>query len=64
MQADPDFRQQAMTALDPDYIMVSAQDTRQLIEDLVAAPNEDLEFLNRLRDRYGLPAGEIGGTRN
>jgi tripartite-type tricarboxylate transporter receptor subunit TctC len=55
MQDDPDFRQQAKTAIDPDYVMMSAQDTRRLIEDLVAAPNEDLEFLNRLRDKYGLP---------
>ncbi|MEA2988986.1 MAG: hypothetical protein QOG83_1697 [Alphaproteobacteria bacterium] len=59
MQADPEFQQQARTAIDPDYVMMSAADTKQLIDDLVAAPNEDLEFLNRLRNKYGLPSGEV-----
>jgi tripartite-type tricarboxylate transporter receptor subunit TctC len=55
MQRDPEFQQQAKTALDPDYVMMSAEDTRHLIEDLVATSEEDLEFLNRLRSKYGLP---------
>jgi len=61
MQADPEFRQQAKTALDPDYVMMSAAETKQLIDDLLAMPNEDLEFLNRLRNKYGLPSGDIVG---
>ncbi len=60
MQADPEFRQQAKSALDPDYVVMSAEETRALIADLVAAPAADLEFLNRLRDKHGLPAGESG----
>jgi hypothetical protein len=61
MQDDPEFRQEAKTAIDPDYVMMSAQETKQLIEDLVATPHEDLEFLNRLRNKYGLPAGDLAG---
>ena len=61
MQADPDFRQQAKTALDPDYVMMSAAETKQLIDDLLAMSNEDLEFLNRLRNKYGLPSGDLVG---
>jgi hypothetical protein len=61
MQADPEFQQQAKTALDPDYVMMSALEAKQLIDDLVAMPNEDLEFLNRLRSKYGLPSGDIVG---
>jgi hypothetical protein len=30
-----------------------------LIEDLVAIPDEDLEFLNRLRNKYGLSSGDL-----
>jgi hypothetical protein len=61
MQADPEFRQQAKTAIDPDYVMMSELETKGLIEDLVAIPDEDLEFLNRLRNKYGLPSGELTG---
>jgi hypothetical protein len=57
MQDDPEFRQLARQAIDPDYVMMSAADTRNLIEDLVATPAEALEFINRLRHKYGLPAG-------
>jgi len=57
MQDDPEFRELARKAIDPDYVMMSAADTRNLIEDLVATPAEALEFINRLRHKYGLPAG-------
>jgi tripartite-type tricarboxylate transporter receptor subunit TctC len=57
MQDDPEFRQLAKAAIDPDYVMMSAADTRNLIEDLVATPAEALELLNRLRHKYGLPSG-------
>ncbi len=61
MQNDPEFQQQARSALDPDYVMMSAADTGQLIRDLVATPEADLEFLNRLRIKYGLPSGDVSG---
>ncbi len=61
MQDDPEWRQQAKAALDPDYVMMSAEETRQLVNDLVATADEDLEFLNRLRSRYGLPSGDPMG---
>jgi hypothetical protein len=40
---------------------MSAAETKQLIEDLVSTSDENLEFLARLRNKYGLPAGEAGG---
>jgi len=56
MLRDPEFQQQAKTAIDPDYVMMSADETNELIAELVAMPDEDLEFLNRLRNKYGLPS--------
>ena len=47
--------------LDPDYVMMSAEETKQLIDALAATPNENLEFLNRLRNKYGLPSGDLVG---
>ena len=61
MQDDPDWQQQAKAAIDPDYVMMTAEDTRQLVSDLVATADEDLEFLNRLRSKYGLPSGDPMG---
>jgi tripartite-type tricarboxylate transporter receptor subunit TctC len=61
MQDDPDWQQQAKAALDPDYVMMSAEETRQLVSDLVATADEDLDVLNRLRSKYGLPAGDPMG---
>ena len=61
MQDDPDFREQARTTIDPDYIIMSGAETKQLIDRLAATTDEDLEFLNRLRAKYGLPSGEIAG---
>jgi tripartite-type tricarboxylate transporter receptor subunit TctC len=61
MQDDPEFRQQARSSLDPDYVMMSAADIRGLIEGLMATPDEDLEFIGRLREKHALPSGESGG---
>ena len=60
MQDDPEFKQLAKAAIDPDYVMMSALDTKRLIDDLVATPEEALELINRLRHKYGLPSGETG----
>jgi len=40
--------------------MMSALDTKHLIDDLVGTPEEALELVNRLRHKYGLPSGETG----
>jgi len=61
MQDDPEWRQQAVATLDRDYVMMSAEETGALINDLVATPDENLEFLNRLRTKYGLPSGDLMG---
>jgi tripartite-type tricarboxylate transporter receptor subunit TctC len=61
MQDDPDWQQQAKATIDPDYVMMSAEETRQLVSDLVATADEDLDFLNRLRSKYGLPSGDPMG---
>ena len=57
MQADPEFKALAKSTIDPDYVMMSAGDTRNLIEDLVATPPEALELINALRRKYGPPSG-------
>src|SRR5581483_10988341 len=54
MQDDPEFKQQAKTVLDPDYAMMSAEDTRQLVADIMTTAKEDVAFLNQLRSKYGL----------
>ena len=61
MQSDPEFVREARTAIDPDYVMMSAQETASLIADLAGTPGQDLEFLNQLRNKYGLPSGNVGG---
>jgi tripartite-type tricarboxylate transporter receptor subunit TctC len=61
MQNDPEFVREARAAIDPDYVMMTAQETASLIADLAETPNQDLEFLNRLRNKYGLPSGSVGG---
>jgi len=61
MQDDPEWRQQAMATLDRDYVMMSAEETSALISDLVATTDDNLEFLNRLRNKYGLPSGDLIG---
>ncbi|HEY7299539.1 MAG TPA: hypothetical protein VH684_16660 [Xanthobacteraceae bacterium] len=61
MQNDPEFVREARTAIDPDYVMMSAQETASLIADLAETPNQDLEFLNRLRNKYGLPSSTASG---
>lgn len=60
MEADPEFKQLARTAIDPDYIMMSGTDTRRLIGEVVDTPGEALELINRLLRKYGLPSGEAG----
>jgi tripartite-type tricarboxylate transporter receptor subunit TctC len=61
MQDDPDFREQAKTALDPDYAMMSAEDTKQLITNVMSTSEQDLIFLNGLRDKYNLQSD--GGAK-
>jgi tripartite-type tricarboxylate transporter receptor subunit TctC len=61
MQRDPEWQQQAKAAFDPHFVMMSTEETRQLVADLVATAEEDLEFLNRLRNKYGLPSGDPVG---
>jgi putative tricarboxylic transport membrane protein len=60
MQGDPEFRELARTAIDPDYALTTAADTKQLIDGLMASSAETLEFINALRNKYGLPSGEGG----
>ena len=57
MQDDPEFKELARKAIDPDYVMMPAADTRNLIDALVATPAQALELINRLRHKYGLPSG-------
>jgi tripartite-type tricarboxylate transporter receptor subunit TctC len=54
MQDDPDFQEKARTALDPDYEMMSAEDTRQLVAAVMGTSDQDREFLAQLREKHGL----------
>jgi hypothetical protein len=54
MQKDPDFQEKAKTALDPDYEMMSAEDTHHLISDVMQTSDKDRDFLLYLRNKYGL----------
>jgi tripartite-type tricarboxylate transporter receptor subunit TctC len=54
MQQDPEFQEKARVALDPDYEMMSAEDTRQLVAAVMATSDQDREFLAQLRDKHGL----------
>ena len=54
MQDDPEFQEKARTALDPDYEMMSAEDTRQLVAAVMATSDQDRDFLTQLREKHGL----------
>jgi tripartite-type tricarboxylate transporter receptor subunit TctC len=54
MQDDPEFQEKARLALDPDYEMMSADDTRQLVAAVMGTSDKDREFLGELRERHGL----------
>jgi tripartite-type tricarboxylate transporter receptor subunit TctC len=54
MQDDPDFQDKAKVALDPDYAMMSAEDTRQLVSDVMRTTDADRQYLGLLRDKHGL----------
>lgn len=54
MQADLDFQEKAKIALDPDYQMMSAEDTRQLVVAVMGTSDKDREYLSYLRDKHGL----------
>jgi tripartite-type tricarboxylate transporter receptor subunit TctC len=56
MQDDPEFQEKARTALDPDYEMMSAEDTRQLVAAVMATSDQDRDFMSELRERHGLPS--------
>src|SRR3954454_14020237 len=54
MQADPEFQERAKVALDPDYEMMSASDTKTLVSAVMATTDADREYLGYLRDKHGL----------
>lgn len=58
MADDPDFKKAAAVQLDADYVLMPAADVERIIRDMKATPEEDLGFLIRLRDKFGLPVPE------
>lgn len=54
MQEDPDFQEKARIVLDPDYVMMSAEDTQQLVTDVMQTSDADRAYLGLLRDKHGL----------
>jgi tripartite-type tricarboxylate transporter receptor subunit TctC len=54
MQSDPEFQEKAKVALDPDYEMMSAADTKALVAAVMATSDSDREFFMQLRAKHGL----------
>ncbi len=54
MQADPEFQNKAKVALDPDYEMMSAADTKALVTAVMATSDADRAYLAQLRLKYGM----------
>jgi len=54
MQADPEFQEKAKVALDPDYEMMSATDTKALVRAVMATSDAERDFLAQMRSRHGL----------
>jgi tripartite-type tricarboxylate transporter receptor subunit TctC len=55
MEADPEFKEAAASLLDPDYNLLSHEETLKIVADMAAIPEEDLAFLLHMREKYGLP---------
>jgi tripartite-type tricarboxylate transporter receptor subunit TctC len=58
MNEDPEFRKQAVMALEPDYILMTAQEVAVLIDRMAAAHEDDYRYVDHLRDKYGLSGRE------
>jgi len=58
--ADPEFARLAAAQLDSDYVMLTPEDVRTVIEAVVETPDADIAFLNRLRSRIGVPGMGAG----
>ena len=56
MQADPEFQEKAKVALDPDYEMMSATDTKALVAAVMATSDADREFLASIAPQARLVA--------
>ena len=57
---DPELLAMARRDIDADYVAMTAADTRDLIAELSAIPDADLDFLLRLREKYGLAVATKG----
>lgn len=54
MNDDPEFRKQAVLAMEPDYILMTAAEVAELVDRMSAAAEEDYRYVDRLREKYGL----------
>lgn len=64
MQSDPEFKVQAEIGIEPGYVMMTADETVEVINRIAAIPDADLELIDRMREKYHLPAGEGAGSGN
>lgn len=64
MQGDPEFKVQAEIGIEPGYVMMTADETVEVINRIAAIPDADLELIDRMREKYRLPAGEGAGSGN
>jgi tripartite-type tricarboxylate transporter receptor subunit TctC len=56
---DSAFKKAAKAQLDDDYVLISAAHTQEVIDGLAKTPDRDLDFLLRLRAKFGLPADKV-----
>lgn len=54
MNEDPEFRKQAVLALEPDYILMTAAEVSELIDRMSASHEDDYRYVDKLREKYGL----------
>lgn len=62
MQSDAEFKAQAEIGIEPGYVMMTAAETVETIKRIAAIPDADLALIDRMRDKYALPAGDGGGS--
>lgn len=62
MQSDPEFKAQAEIGIEPGYVMMTAAEALETIQKIAAIPDADLALIDRMRDKYALPAGDAQGS--
>lgn len=59
LASDPGFQKAAKAQIDDNYVLIPADNTAKIIGAMAATPDRDLDFILRLRVKYGLPADKV-----